>query len=256
MLTNHIQAVDKFYPIERIVGIFSAGSHNYGLNTPDSDIDTKCIITPSLKEISLNHKPTSKTLHLPKEEQCDVKDIRAYMECFTKQNLNFMEILFSKYFSINPIYEEQWNRLVSAREAIVRMNPSRALQSMLGIAMNKKRLYIAENHIEDKFLGYNPKEFYQFLRIYYFTKSYLKGLPYEQCMKPEEGIRNHILDAKNGYFSLFSAQYTVDSLYDELHDEIVDYCAIHGFKEDTDCRELLDDVCYEIMKIAIREELK
>ena len=256
MLYNHIRKVDEHYPIERIVGIFSAGSHNYGLNTPDSDMDTKCIITPSLKDISLNHKLDSKTLHLPNNEQCDVKDIRAYMECFTKQNINFMEILFSEYKVVNVTYEDQWNRLVEAREEIARMNPSKALQAMLGIATNKKRLYMNNDHIEDKFLGYNPKEFYQFLRVYYFTEAYLKGLPYEECLKPTDGIKDHILDAKYGNFSSFAAKYTVESLYEIMYNKITTYCAIHGYKENEKCRELLDDVCYEIIKISLLEELE
>ena len=258
MLYNHLQEVEKTYSVENIIGIFSVGSHNYGLNTSGSDMDTKCIIVPSLKDISLNHKPDSKTLHLPNNEQCDIKDIRAYMDCFTKQNINFMEILFSEYKVVNSTYEDQWDRLVEAREEIARMNPSRALQTMLGVARNKKRLYMymRNDHIEDKLLGYNPKDLYQFLRIYYFTEAYLKGLPYKECLRPIGEAKDHILAAKNGNFSSVVAFHTVEKLYEDMYDKVINYCALHDYKEDKKCRELLEDVCYEIMKISLLEEIQ
>ena len=40
----------------RIVGIFVSGSQNYGLDTEDSDIDTKCLVVPSFGELVYNEE--------------------------------------------------------------------------------------------------------------------------------------------------------------------------------------------------------
>ena len=100
---HYEEALEKFQK-NNIVGIFLQGSQNYGLEIPESDVDTKLIITPSFKDIALNHKPISTTHVRANQEHIDFKDIRLYMETFRKQNLNFLEILFTDFFSINPLY--------------------------------------------------------------------------------------------------------------------------------------------------------
>ena len=95
---RHYKEAKERYSEERILGIFCQGSTNYGLDTPESDIDTKCIVVPSFEEIALNKKPVSITHVLDNNEHLDAKDIRLYIECFYKQNINFLEILFTPYF--------------------------------------------------------------------------------------------------------------------------------------------------------------
>ena len=84
-----------------VFGIYLQGSQNYMLETENSDIDTKCIVIPSLSDIVLNKEPISKTIVLENNEHIDVKDIRIMFDIFKKQNINFIEILFTKYKIIN-----------------------------------------------------------------------------------------------------------------------------------------------------------
>ena len=129
-------SLNHFRP-EQIVGCFLQGSQNYGLDYEGSDIDTKLIVVPSFADICLNRKPISTTYVRENNEHTDWKDIRLYMETFRKQNLNFLEILFTEFYIINPMYKEEWMRLVANRERIARMNPFRAVKSMKGIAHEK-----------------------------------------------------------------------------------------------------------------------
>ena len=46
----------------------------------------------------------------------NLKDIRLYINCFEKQNLNFLEILFTKFKIVNPQYAKWWDVLVEHRE--------------------------------------------------------------------------------------------------------------------------------------------
>ena len=136
-LNRHYQEALSLFPEDRIVGVFLQGSQNYGLDYEGSDIDTKCIVLPTLEDLIFNRKPVSTTHVLPNEEHLDLKDVRLYFQTFRKQNLNFMEILFTKYKIVNPTYEPMWNRLVENNEQIARYNPVGAVKTMKGIAMEK-----------------------------------------------------------------------------------------------------------------------
>ena len=110
-LKEHLNYVKTNYPKYNVIYIALQGSQNYELDmyTDEykSDVDTKAIIVPSLQEISLNKQPVSTTLVLPDNSHCDVKDIRFMMDNFKKQNINFLEILFTKYRIIpNAQYKE------------------------------------------------------------------------------------------------------------------------------------------------------
>ena len=74
------------------------GSQNYDLAYENSDIDTKVITLPSLDQIIKNKKPTSFTHVRENNEHIDMKDVRLMFDCFKKQNINFIEILFSDYY--------------------------------------------------------------------------------------------------------------------------------------------------------------
>ena len=118
----HLTDALEHFPENRIVALALQGSQNYGLDTPDSDIDTKLIVTPSFKELAMNEKPVSRTFVRNNEEH-----IRLYIETFRKGNMNFLEILFTDFYYINPLYKDAWDVLVSNREAIARMNPYRVM---------------------------------------------------------------------------------------------------------------------------------
>ena len=86
-LNRHYQEALTLFPEDRIVGVFLQGSQNYGLDYEGSDIDTKCIVLPTLEDLIFNRKPVSTTHVLPNEEHLDLKDVRLYFQTFRKQNI-------------------------------------------------------------------------------------------------------------------------------------------------------------------------
>ena len=152
---NYLYAYDRtateVFDVNNVVGIFLQGSQNYGLDYEGSDIDTKCIVLPTLEDLIFNRKPVSTTHVLPNEEHLDLKDVRLYFQTFRKQNLNFMEILFTKYKIVNPTYEYFWDKLVANNEMIARYNPVGAVKTMKGIAMEKKDMAVGFRieHLQD-----------------------------------------------------------------------------------------------------------
>lgn len=156
----HYAEALKYFPVKQIAVLALQGSQNYNLDTPDSDIDTKLIVIPTFKDICLNCKPVSTTHILDNNEHLDAKDVRLYINCFEKQNLNFLEILFTPYKIVNPQYADEWGKLVLNREDIAHMNPYRAIKSMKGIAMEKyhamEHKYPSKIDLIEQY-GYDPK---------------------------------------------------------------------------------------------------
>ena len=134
-VNEHYQEALEYFKEFQIVGVFLQGSQNYGLDYEKSDIDTKLIVIPSFEDIAFNRKPVSTTHVRENDEHIDFKDIRLYMQTFRKQNLNFLEILFTDFKIVNPEHEANWGVLVDNRERIARYNPYQAIKSMKGIAM-------------------------------------------------------------------------------------------------------------------------
>lgn len=258
-LARHFKFAQTLYPEDRIVGIFCQGSTNYGLDIETSDFDTKCIVVPTFRDIALARKPVSTTHVLPNNEHCDGKDIRLYIETFRKQNLNFLEILFTDYFIVNPLYAEQWARLVEHREEIAHMNPYRAVKSMKGIALEKfhamEHRYPSKADIIDKY-GYDGKQTSHQIRVYDYLRRYIAGEDYKSCLRPSDYLFEQIMNYKKlDVYSLEEARGTAQA-YIERTVEIADaFCAEHEDREEPWVRELLEDVSCNIMKIATLAEL-
>lgn len=253
---DHLVEASDMFASDRIVGIFLQGSQNYGLELPTSDVDTKLIVTPSFEEIALNKKPRSTTHIRANNEHTDIKDIRLYMDTFKKQNLNFLEILFTPYKSVNVMYEDQWDRLVTRREDIARMNPYRAVKSMKGIAMEKwhamEHEYPSKVDVLAKF-GYDPKQLHHLLRVEDYIERYIAGEPYADCLRPSDP--GYLMDVKIGVLNLDLARRIGQRAIDHVIEMADNFCNNIEPSEDPDCVELLRDVQMEIMKRSIKKEI-
>lgn len=255
---EHLDESFKYFQKDQVVGVFLQGSQNYGLDYEDSDVDTKLIVVPSFKDICLNRKPVSTTHVRANDEHTDWKDIRLYMETFRKQNLNFLEILFTPFYIVNPIYQEQWNRLLTHREEIARMNPYRAVKSMKGIALEKyhamehpypTKLDLIEKH------GFDGKQVHHLIRVDDYLDRYIAGEDYVSCLYPREEKLSRLFAYKRHQVPLTEARVEAEEVLAHTVAIADAFCAEHEDKEDAAMRELLEDVSYNIMKIAVEKEL-
>ena len=256
---EHYDEALQYFPEEQIVGIFLQGSQNYELDYEDSDVDTKLIVVPSFKDICLNKKPVSTTYVRANNEHTDWKDVHLYMETFRKQNLNFLEILFTDYYIVNPMYKKEWDRLVEAREFIAHMNVHRAVKSMKGNAMEKyhamEHKYPAKADIIEKY-GYDGKQVSHLIRIYDYLRRYIAGEPYKDCLIPSKELRKLIMDYKMlNVFDLDHARVEAKQYLDMVVELADKFCASHSDQEEAWVRELLEDVSYNIMRISVKKEL-
>ena len=170
-LYEHWEDAVKLYPKERIVALVLQGSQNYGLDDAESDVDTKLLLVPTLDEIIFNKKPVSTTHVRENDEHIDAKDIRLYWQCFRKGNPNFVEVLFTDYYIVNPMYADLWEEMCSKRELVARVNPLIAAKAMMGMVQEKfhamEHRYPSRAEIVDKF-GYDPKQLQHLIRMSWF----------------------------------------------------------------------------------------
>ena len=235
------------------------GSQNYELDVYDdeykSDIDTKAIILPSFEDFVYNRTPISKTIVLPNNEHIDVKDIRVMFETFKKQNINFIEILFTKYGIINKEYADLIGLLLANKEEIAHLNYNQALRCIAGMSMEKlKALQHPYPTIIDKIekYGYDPKQLHHILRMNDFIKKYKSGISYERCLIPEN--KEYLIKIKKGILNEEEAV----KLAKKVDEETKNIKDMSLLKEDTisiKAIEVLDFVKFEILKRKFKAEL-
>lgn len=258
-MLDHYSESKLYFTEDQMVGLFLQGSQNYDLDTPESDIDTKLIVLPSFKQIALAKQPVSTTHIRANNEHTDWKDIRLYIETFRKQNLNFLEILFTDYKILNKDYESYWKILECNREGIARMNPYRAIKSMQGIAREKyhamEHRYPSKTDIIDKY-GYDGKQVHHLMRVEDYMTRYIAGEKYKKCLKPTVSKVPRMMDYKAlDKIPLKEAREEARETLDRIDIMATRFCAEHEDKEDLYHRQLLEDVSYMIMESAIKREL-
>lgn len=256
-LAEHMNDALKLYPRDRIVGIFLQGSQNYGLDYEGSDIDSKLIVLPSLDEISSMAQPASTTYIRENDEHIEIKDIRVMFNTFLKQNVNVIEILFTKYRLINPDYEDLLKEVFDAREEIARFDPYRAQKTMIGLAREKyhalEHPYPSKMPLIEEY-GYDGKQLHHLVRIRLFLDKYRAGLDYADCMHPEYDEREYLIRLKQTpyKYSLEEARQIAKAELDYI--DTISQTLVQGEKNEA-IPFLLKSVQREIIKRSIKKEL-
>ena len=254
---DHLDESFNHFDAGRIVGVFLQGSQNYGLDYEKSDVDTKLIITPTFRDIAFNKSPISTTHIRDNEEHIDFKDIRLYIQTFRKQNINFLEILFTDFKWVNYHYAPFWDILVEHREEIARYNLFQAVKSMKGVAMEKyhamEHAYPSKAAVLAEY-GYDPKQLHHLIRIEEFIGRYISGERYVDCLKPRRP--DYLLEVKKGYYNLESARVIGATAITNVERVADAFTAKVENKGTAAVDEILDSVQYDIMKYAIEQELR
>lgn len=194
-LKEHWIALERLgYNNDNIVGIFLYGSQNYGTDIETSDVDTKCLVVPTFEDIISNEVKSNKTIDFGKSGICTVIDIREYIKEVKKQNINFLEIMFTNYYIINTKYRPFWNQLVSEREKLVKYDAMRHFLSVSNQAKHTLKQRSAVVTIPEK-----NKKVYNAYRLSLFLKAYRDYLfnswnseiqaEYKKCLYLSEDTR-------------------------------------------------------------------
>lgn len=247
-IREHYEEALTLIPEDRIVGIFCQGSTNYGLDTPESDIDTKLIVLPAWEDIVFAKEPVSYTYVRENNEHIDLKDIRLMFKTFRKQNINFIEILFTKYRIINPRYEKFWKVMDENKELIAHYDTYRALSTMRGMAYEKyhamEHAYPSKADVLAKF-AYDPKQLHHLIRLKEFITRYDAGESYEDCLISKD--TEYLKQVKMGLYPVEVARTIAKETLSDI-DEF--YATKDKVEPNHEVDELLDNVLNGIMKEA------
>ena len=261
----HRRVAEHYAEAERlgyeVFGCFAQGSMNYGdkLFDEESDVDTKCLIIPSFRDICLNRKAVSTTHEMENGELLDLKDIRLYLQLFKKQNINIIEILFTPYYKINPKYMNLVYELVLHREKIARYDIPRALNCMVGMIYEKQKgLCHPYPTIKEKIekYGYDGKQLSHALRVLNLMLNYCRGQSYAECLVPTNG--EYLRRVKR------NLEFTADEAVEKMNETVkiaVDlrdsFLSAAGteFTPNKKIETLLEEIQTEAIRIAIREEV-
>ena len=220
-----------------VLGVFLFGSQNYNCQTDTSDIDTKVIVIPTLDEMILGQIKINETI--PRGDgEITIFDIKHMHDYIKKQNINFLEILFTDYYIINPKYEPIWEDMRKHAEKIARLNEFAAVQCINGVFMNKyKKLFhaVPSNAAAIEKYGYDGKALADCVRLYQVVTHYIQKSSYAECLKLDDLIVDYIMTFKT-YKQLFTVEkacefasllkdkmdYVVTE-YNNTHEEVLDY---------------------------------
>lgn len=178
-LRAHYNRAIEHYGESAVLGVFLYGSWNYGTNLPDSDVDTKCIFVPDLFHLAI--KPYEVKHLAVDDEVCECMTIMHMVKNWKKQNINFVEILFTPYCIINPKYKAIWEEEMQPelREQIGRYDLTAATLSMAHQAIST---------LEKK--PNDPKTFMHSVRIANtIHRLATADLPYWECLQQDEVVR-------------------------------------------------------------------
>ena len=176
------------------------------------------------------------------------------MSILKKQNVNFLEQLFSYQYLINEAYSQEIEELRRHREAIAHYNPRKCVQTMAGIARSKegrilRPLSEEKNKTFEEF-GYHPKELAQLYRIYCFLFSYTEGLSFENSL--DNVNRKEYLRLKTEKLSIEEVKDTIELYSLSVKEVEQNFLATH---ENTHV-PAVDSIMEEITESIFKKYLK
>ena len=243
-----------------IIGIFLQGSQNYNLDIYEkdytSDIDTKCIVLPTLDSLIKGNQMTS-TKYDFEGEQIDVKDIRVMMEMWKKQNQSYLEILFTDYKIINPKYKSYLKEILDMKNDIIQLNPPQLARCIKGMSGEKvvalEHEYPATVEKIKKF-GYDPKQLASIVRLTHLIENIFdKNMNFKDAiLYTDDDLRNYMLNIKKGKIGLEEAR-ELATMYDTktnmIKERIIEEQGKDNFNSEI-C-SILEDKVYSLVRFGI-----
>lgn len=225
------------------------GSHNYNLDTKNSDVDYKYFVWPTLDDL-LDAKRFHREV-VTETEDFTVHDVRQLPDLFWKANLNFLEIMYSIRITGDP---ELLFYMEMHREELACSNMPRIYESCLGTSLTKQKLMLKDSparHESIEKYGYDTKSAHHALRVLNFLNRLAKYGDVKMAFEYERDnmYGGALLDIKNGKHSLEEVKALIAS-EEELAKQKHDW-----FYANPANREPYEKF-YEAIKNMIKERIK
>lgn len=235
-----------------VMAVFLQGSQNYELDYEGSDIDTKAIVLPKFEDMVTGVPGVSTTHVLPSEEHIDIKDVRMMFDVWKRQNINFLEVLYTPYAWINPEYAQEIYALIENRDAIAHASANTLMKCIYGV-MDQK--YHALTHLypacakEIELYGYASKQLHHLIRGWEFMQRIGAGESFGDALIANDKEYLIRVKAEPGLYKLHEAQRLADGVMTLAKNYVKEYQEAHANDPVTPQDELFQDV----LKGALRK---
>ena len=239
------------------------GSQNYGLDSADSDVDTKSMLLPTLKMVLMDGSRVSTELTMRDGSLDNLKDVREMFGNYLKGNINFVETLFTPYYECH-CYGGFFEQLRSRRNLVANARPRRLMHMAAGMAKQK---YCAFSHpFEGKKevlakYGYDPKQLHHLMRLYYFMHNYMENQSFyhalwccSRVVNPD--LHRQLMQVKLEPYELEYATQLKEEYMNKV-DDLLDR-ANTAMPEDNGYEKVktfLDDLAIKLLKEHLRDEV-
>lgn len=234
------------------------GSHNYNLNTNESDKDYKIFVIPTFDDLYFNN--TFSKSYIGETEDFDAHDIRKCSSLWYKANVNFLEVLFSENFEINNNLCEKSKLLIyqlyEMRNDIAKMNLKYLYDACIGMYHNKIK-YLEKGTestqcLVDKF-GYDTKQALHAWRILDFLRNFADNgfSDFKSAIWYSDNNikRKFLLDLKNGMYSINEYKEIVANTFNYIEENYRDKYRSQILDESTNNKVL--EIIQEIVRINL-----
>ena len=229
---------------------FLYGSQNYGLETEKSDVDTKVIVLPSLRDL-VDRNITSKTTTIS-HGLADIKDIKTMFDQLYKSNPSYLEILASDYVIYDAPFRRYLEMLRNNAELISLRDKKRLVHATYGTIMNKMSALMSKlgtNKEAIRKYGYDGKNASHVLRLEEFIERILSGEKLKDALNAKRYDNfEAILNIKEQKLDFESVQHVCrDSARN-----VFKLCKKDFEKPNDSAEELLETISYELIRENIR----
>ena len=251
-----------------VVCVCLQGSQNYGLDEYSdeymSDIDTKAIVLPPLDDFIAAASPVSTVVIMDNNEHAEVKDIRVMFDMFKKENISYIELLFTEFKIVNPEWAELIEPLFANRELISTHHRNQFLRCIAGMAMEKRKAlcHPYPNLIEkiEKY-GYDGKQLHHCVRLHNFITRYLGGESLDTCYRvsaPMHEVLMNYKKQKDAYGEDLNVDRAIEICdhYVKEIGKLKDAAVADGEFVDPRAREIMNDILLKIMKAKLKKDLE
>lgn len=258
--TTHYRECEKKYGEGNVWVTMLYGSQNYGLDTPNSDVDTKTMLLPPVRDVVLGKQMVSTDLVMPDGSLSNTKDFRAMFKNYLKGNINFIETLYTRWFAVNAKFYPFYEELRRHRDLIANSQPRRLVHMAAGMANQKyaafERPFESKREVLAKY-GYDPKQLHHLARLRVFMREYNQTTDFEWALTPPSKDFDWLLSLKTEPLVYSDAKDLKERLMEEVNAEVA-YADEHLPEEyeRQEAQDFMDDLAVRLFTEMFWDRLK
>lgn len=258
---EHAKVVDEWCAKNGGIRVFTAlfGSQNYGLNSKNSDVDTKSIIIPTLDDWTWGDTDKyNATIEMEDGSHAEIKSLPDMCKQYIKGNINFLETLYTEYVDIAPAWEWLYNEFQDVRDNVSRHNLYKSAQTWLGY---ERQALERAFHSTSKALGYredcgyNPKSLMNAFRIKEsFIRFFQFNRPFNESIDVSD-MRGLLLDVKENPMPRDVAEVYYYDLLAWIERQKIYINERYEDKEVFNCKFWFQQICKIVYAVLAEEEV-